>query len=72
MRVLVIGAAGELGRGILARVRERGVETIGLSRRPAPGSTVGDLADPDSLVAAFSDVDTVFLQSSPTIDQLKL
>jgi uncharacterized protein YbjT (DUF2867 family) len=72
VRILVIGAAGALGTRIFDALREREVPVVGLTRRPAARFVTGDLADPESLAQVMRDVDRVFLQSSPTIDQVKL
>jgi uncharacterized protein YbjT (DUF2867 family) len=66
MKVLVIGAGGDLGRRIVAALGEREAEPIAFSR-PA-----GDLRDRMSLDAAIRGVSSVFVQSSPTADQVVL
>jgi uncharacterized protein YbjT (DUF2867 family) len=70
--VLVIGAAGDLGGGVAAALRARGVDVRGLSRRPAERCVRGDLADPTSLDAACAGVSKLFLVSSPMRDQVTL
>jgi uncharacterized protein YbjT (DUF2867 family) len=70
--VVVIGAAGELGRHVVAGLSERGVSVPGLSRQPRQGCVVADLAEPSSLDPAFADGDVLFLVSSPTRDQVTL
>jgi uncharacterized protein YbjT (DUF2867 family) len=72
VRILVIGAAGALGSRIFDGLRERGVPVIGLTRRPGARYRIGDLSDPESLVRAMREADRVFLQSSPTVDQVRL
>ncbi|HET9729584.1 MAG TPA: NAD(P)H-binding protein [Acidimicrobiia bacterium] len=72
MTVIVIGAAGELGQLVVAGLTQRGVSVRGLSRRPRPGCTVADLADPAALDAAFADGRALFLVSSPTREQVTL
>src|SRR5262245_39516685 len=72
MTVVVIGAAGELGRPVIAGVRERGAPARGVSRRPSGDCVLGDLGDPDSLDAAFAGATRLFLVSSPTRDQVEL
>ncbi|HEV7648983.1 MAG TPA: NAD(P)-dependent oxidoreductase [Actinophytocola sp.] len=71
-RVLVTGAAGRLGRAVLAELAARGVPAAGLDRR-APGNApvdrfhVGEATDAALVRAALSDVDTVIhLAATPT------
>jgi len=45
-RVAVTGAAGFVGRSVLARLRETGVETVAIDRTPGDGVLAGDLSDP--------------------------
>ena len=67
MRVLVIGGTGTVGREIVPRLRERGVETRVLTRFPekhrADGVEYvgGDLEEPASLATAFEDIRRVYL-----------
>jgi uncharacterized protein YbjT (DUF2867 family) len=80
VKVLVIGATGELGRHVAAALAERdGVVVRAFVRRPLPdgdGSLsdvlVGDLRDRASLERACSGVASMFLVSSPTRDQVEL
>src|SRR6516164_3062389 len=72
MTVLVIGAAGQLGKPIAAQLRRRGVDVRGLARRPTAGAVVGDLADPASLDATCAGIERMFLVSSPVEEQVKL
>jgi uncharacterized protein YbjT (DUF2867 family) len=72
--VLVIGAAGDLGARVVESVP---ADVRAFVRRdvPVPGArevVLGDLADPASLAQACAGVDTVFLMSSPTRDQVAL
>ena len=72
MTVVVIGAAGDLGRRIIAGLRAQGDDVRGLGRRPVDGCTVADLSDPASLDVAFEGARRVFIQSSPVQDQVAL
>jgi uncharacterized protein YbjT (DUF2867 family) len=65
--VLVIGAAGDLGRRVTQHLVERGSDVRAFSRRNGD-----DLADPASIGAACTGVRAVFLQSSPTREQVAL
>lgn len=58
--ILVTGASGNVGRHVVARLRERGVPVRAMSRNPSVG-VPGDLADPASLVPGLSGVDAVYL-----------
>jgi uncharacterized protein YbjT (DUF2867 family) len=80
VKVLVIGATGELGRQVAGAIAERdGVAVRAFVRRPSPDGDgkvrdviVGDLRDRASLERACSGVATMFLVSSPTRDQVEL
>ncbi|MBV8951387.1 MAG: NAD(P)H-binding protein [Actinobacteria bacterium] len=67
MTVVVIGAAGDLGRRVVHFVGERGADV-----RPFTRSDGYDLGDVASLDAAFAGATAVFLQSSPSPDQVAL
>ncbi|MGW6285211.1 NAD(P)H-binding protein [Streptomyces sp. NPDC055107] len=56
--VLVIGGTGKTGRRVVARLRERGVETRAASRS---GDTRFDWADPTTWAAALDGVATVYI-----------
>lgn len=57
-RVFVTGAAGHLGRAVVAHLRAAGVDTVGLDR--VPGSDlVGDVTDPSVLAVALAGCDAV-------------
>ncbi|WP_110240324.1 NAD(P)H-binding protein [Nocardioides gilvus] len=61
-RVLVAGATGFVGRRLLPALVEAGYDVRAMTRRPesydGPGTAVGaDVADPESLVDALTDVD---------------
>ncbi len=66
MRVLVVGASGQLGRKVVGRLIREGDEVRAMTRDPARlsglvGAVVvaGDLTDPPSLDAALTGVDAV-------------
>ena len=59
-RVLVTGAAGFIGRAVVAGLRERGVPVTAVDREPPPASwddgvhvVTGDLAEQETCIAAF-------------------
>src|SRR5690606_27138035 len=61
-RVLVAGATGFVGRQLLPVLVDAGYDVRAMTRRPdsydGPGTAVGaDVADPESLVDALTDVD---------------
>lgn len=60
-KVFVTGALGFVGRAILARYRELGVETRGLDLQPDPatGIVAGDVSDPDAWMEAIEGCDLV-------------
>jgi uncharacterized protein YbjT (DUF2867 family) len=77
--VVVVGAAGDLGRRVCTALGARGVRVRAFVRPGRDASGVeadevasGDLADPASLTAAFGGARGVFLQSSPARDQVAL
>ena len=66
--VLVIGATGRVGRGVVAELIAAGVPVRGLTRRPESAElppvvevVAGDLTVPESLDAALQGVSAVFL-----------
>ncbi|MEV0591281.1 zinc-binding dehydrogenase [Nonomuraea cavernae] len=59
--VLVTGATGRVGRHVVTRLREAGVEVRALTRDPGISGFTGDLRDPKSLVDALDGVEAVFL-----------
>jgi nucleoside-diphosphate-sugar epimerase len=71
-RVLVTGAAGRLGRVVLARLADVGVATVGLDRVEATGTPAdrvitGDVADPEVVRDALDGVHAVIhLAAIPT------
>ena len=76
VKVLVIGAAGELGRLVCDGLAARGIAVRAFVRREGAGRGgdvfVGDLADAASIAAACAGVDRMFLVSSPTREQVVL
>lgn len=60
MTILVTGATGNIGRHVVAGLRERGADVRTLSRFPG-GTATGDLTKPETLHGPLSGVDTVFL-----------
>jgi uncharacterized protein YbjT (DUF2867 family) len=74
MRVLVIGAAGDLGSRVAAALQAEGLAVRAFVRRPITGDdvVVGDLGSAESLAVACKDVDRMFLLSSPVPNQVEL
>ncbi|MGH8978590.1 MAG: SDR family oxidoreductase, partial [Acidimicrobiia bacterium] len=78
MTVLVIGAAGDLGRRVVRDLRNADVGTRALVRRPEAVASVdadevvlGDLGDAAALAPACEGARAVFLVSSPTWEQVR-
>lgn len=76
MTILVTGATGRVGRHVVQQLVARGADVRVLSRDPAKADfpsgvkiAKGDLLDIDSLRAAFSGVDTLFLLNAVTGDE---
>src|SRR5688572_27988790 len=62
VKVLVTGGTGVLGREVVARLRDRGVDEVrALSRRPGEGRSRGDLEVPNDpgVAAAVAGVDAI-------------
>ena len=78
MTTVVIGATGGLGARVVEGLVTAGAAVRTCTRRPfadAPGGIdirIGDLGDPESLAAAFTGAERVFLVSSPGPDQIVL
>lgn len=77
---LVTGASGQLGRLVIAALRERVApgQILGLVRRPEDaavleaqglGARLGDYDDADSLTAAFAGIDRLLLISGSAVGQ---
>lgn len=76
MTILVTGATGRVGRHVVQQLVKRGADLRVLSRNPAKADVPtgvevvkGDLLDIDSLRAAFSGVNTLFLLNAVTGDE---
>jgi uncharacterized protein YbjT (DUF2867 family) len=65
--ILVTGATGTIGSGVVRLLTERGVPCRAMSRNPVdlPNAVRADFTDPASLVAALTGVETVFLVTVP-------
>ena len=66
--VLVVGAAGRVGRAVVTELLRVGRSVRALARRPPPTAfppgvevVIGDLTDPDSLKPTLAGVGAVFL-----------
>ena len=79
--ILVVGATGKVGREVVRQLSASDAPVRALVRDPARAShirlpgvdiAVGDLSRPDSLDAALSGVDRVFLASPAHPDQVEL
>lgn len=76
MTILVTGATGRVGRHVVQQLVARGADVRVLSRDPAKANfpsgvkvAKGDLLDIDSLRAAFTGVNTLFLLNAVTGDE---
>ncbi len=71
--ILVTGATGSIGRHLVRRLRERDVAFTALVRDEAKGAAlgcpyvVGDFDDPDSIAAAMTGVDRLFLNAGGAV-----
>lgn len=71
--ILVTGATGSIGRHLVRLLHERGVPVRAMVRDEARGRELGvefvvaDFDDPDSLAAAMTGVDRLFLNSSGAV-----
>ena len=59
MRIAVTGAAGLLGRRVVAAIRAEGHDAVSIDRTPAPDSIVCDVTDADALRDAVGQADAL-------------
>jgi uncharacterized protein YbjT (DUF2867 family) len=80
-KVLVVGATGNVGGGVLGALVGRRVDVRGLARtqegagaiRDAGAeAAIGDLGDPGSLAAAFKGIDAAFIVTRGTENQVEM
>jgi uncharacterized protein YbjT (DUF2867 family)/ketosteroid isomerase-like protein len=60
-KILITGATGNIGRHVVAGLRERGAAVRTMSRTAGAATVTGDLTRPATLHIALSDVDSAFL-----------
>jgi uncharacterized protein YbjT (DUF2867 family) len=68
-KILVTGASGQVGRHVVAQLREAGADFVESGRRPedlGDNAVYADLTEPSTLPAALSGVSTVFLYAMPS------
>lgn len=78
MKILVTGATGTVGAGVVAELVKRGAQVRAMARKqPADGLfpsgvevALGDLLDPASVVEAMQGIDKLFLLNAVTPDEL--
>ena len=77
MTILVVGSTGKIGSLVVQQLSERGADVralakdIGKARFPAGVTPVkGDLMDVDSIRAALSGIDTLFMLNAVVPDEL--
>lgn len=76
MSIMVTGATGTVGSGVVAGLMAAGADVSILARDPGkvnvPGATIfqGDMIDPDSLRAPFAQARTLFLLNAVATDEL--
>jgi uncharacterized protein YbjT (DUF2867 family) len=78
MKILVTGATGTVGAGVVAELLKRGAQVRALARKqPADGTfpagvevALGDLLDPVSVLEAMQGIDKLFLLNAVTPDEL--
>jgi uncharacterized protein YbjT (DUF2867 family) len=64
--ILITGATGTIGSEVLRLLTERGVPLRAMTRNPTGGDAVrADFDDPESLKAAVTGMDSVFLLTAP-------
>lgn len=61
MRVLAIGGTGQVGRHVVAHLREQAVDTVVAARRPPAGGVALDLRHPTAIEAAARGFSHAFL-----------
>jgi uncharacterized protein YbjT (DUF2867 family) len=80
-KVLVVGATGNCGSGVVAELAGKGVDVRGLARtddgatavrEAGAEAVVGDLTDPSSLDAAFDGVGAAFIVTRGTENQVEM
>jgi uncharacterized protein YbjT (DUF2867 family) len=80
-KILVIGATGNVGSGVLATLAAQGADVRGLAhseagatavRNAGAEAVVADLADPGTLDAAFAGVETAFLLTRGEENQVEM
>src|SRR5262245_57998256 len=70
MTILVTGATGAVGRGVVDLLRQAGVPVRPASRNPTGDTHKLDLAEPSMFADALAGVDKVFLYVEPsTVDE---
>jgi len=78
MKVLVTGATGNVGSGVVAELLKRGIDVRALIRKPEDAHklparvevAIGDLLDPVAVEEAMKGVDKLFLLNAVTADEL--
>ena len=78
MKVLVTGATGNVGSGVVAELLKRGTDVRALIRKPEDAHklparvevAIGDLLDPVAVEEAMKGVDKLFLLNAVTADEL--
>lgn len=73
-KILVTGATGNIGKALVAELNSLGADFDVMSSKAqsAPNARVGDFSDIDSLIKAFSGIDTLFLLFPLTENKLQL
>jgi uncharacterized protein YbjT (DUF2867 family) len=79
MKILLIGGTGRIGRPLIDKLLDRGIQQIRvLSKSSERAATLPEavetfisdvVADPEATRAAFSGIDTVFMVNSPTVQE---
>jgi uncharacterized protein YbjT (DUF2867 family) len=80
-KILIVGATGNIGSGVLATLAAQGADVRGLAhseegasaiRNTGAQAVVGELTDPGSLDAAFEGIDVAFLLTRGEEDQVEM